>query len=453
MASRLPCDVAGIAAAGALLRSGRVVAFPTETVYGLGANAWNRDAVLDIFRFKGRPLTDPLIVHVPDAEEAGRLFSLSTARGNRLFQLLSSRFWPGPLTIVARAVSALPSEITAGTGFVGVRVPAHAIAQRLLLAARVPVAAPSANRFGHVSPTRASHVLSDLGSCDITVLLGEEDQGAGDGSAPTQGSDSTLVSTSPTSSCEVGIESTVVKISETPSDVSLVVLRLGGVSISKVRAALREDPELKGTLVEVATTHSSSSAAPTTPAAGSSGGPPSLDETPREGGALAPGQLLTHYAPDLRCFLLTSPPALLGSECLSHPESLGVRPETAVLIQTAFASSAAPEAVVESTSCSPFPRICFPFSGLVILDCGGTCVDLQGRVLAYHELAPGGDFAKARAAIFARLRWAESVPGAQAVLLSDPFLVPGSERDDAEALRDRLFRASSGTTVSLQWRA
>jgi tRNA threonylcarbamoyl adenosine modification protein (Sua5/YciO/YrdC/YwlC family) len=168
----LPPTPAGLAAAGAMLRAGRCVGFPTETVYGLGANALSEAAVLNIFAFKGRPLTDPLIVHVPDAAAAGALVLLPPP-ARRVFDALAAAFWPGPLTLVARAVPEIPLKVTAGTGFVGVRVPHHPLAQALLRAAGVPVAAPSANRFGHVSPTRASHVIADLGAHAIGVLMGE----------------------------------------------------------------------------------------------------------------------------------------------------------------------------------------------------------------------------------------------------------------------------------------
>ena len=180
--------------AACALVAGQLVAFPTETVYGLGAHAFDTAAVCRIFEVKGRPRTDPIICHVPTQEAAERLVRLKP-HGIALLRRLSERFWPGPLTIVARACPALPDEITSGTGFVGVRCPDHALALELLTAAGVPVAAPSANRFGHVSPTRAEHVMNDLGAHEIYVLRGAEGE----------------------SCCEVGIESTVVKIDEEAS--------------------------------------------------------------------------------------------------------------------------------------------------------------------------------------------------------------------------------------------
>ena len=148
----LPPTVAGITRAARLLRDGAVVAFPTETVYGLGANAYNENAVRRIFEAKGRPLTDPLIVHVPDTAAALSCVALD-ASGSAVFDSLGKLFWPGGLTLVCPAAKAIPDLITAGTRWVGVRCPSHPLALKLLQLAGVPVAAPSANKFGHVSPT------------------------------------------------------------------------------------------------------------------------------------------------------------------------------------------------------------------------------------------------------------------------------------------------------------
>ena len=246
---------ASVEEAASALVAGQLVAFPTETVYGLGAHAFDTAAVCRIFEVKGRPRTDPIICHVPTLEAAERLVRLQPD-GLALLRLLSAQFWPGPLTIVAPACAELPEEITSGTGFVGVRCvcgpapptsdhtrgprrlrardrtcyslaraalatsvqPSHKLALELLKAAGVPVAAPSANRFGHVSPTlrardgqadlrpisararadlawpwaqvsptRAEHVMADLGAHDIWVLRGQPGEAC----------------------CEVGIESTV----------------------------------------------------------------------------------------------------------------------------------------------------------------------------------------------------------------------------------------------------
>lgn len=161
-----------VSSAASALRDGQLVAFPTETVYGLGAHAFDANACARIFRVKGRPRSDPLIVHVDSALAAEPLVTLGS-EGLALLRRLADAFWPGPLTLVAPANPSLPTEVTAGSGFVGVRCPNHSLALRLLSEARVPVAAPSANRFGHVSPTRAEHVMDDLGESDIFVLRGE----------------------------------------------------------------------------------------------------------------------------------------------------------------------------------------------------------------------------------------------------------------------------------------
>jgi L-threonylcarbamoyladenylate synthase len=131
LAAYLQPNDEGLTRAGELLRAGKCVAFPTETVYGLGANALDSEAVANIFRFKGRPLTDPLIVHVNTTEDALDLVQLGPS-GTIMFRALAAAFWPGPLTIVARAAPCIPPSITAGTGFVGVRSPSHPIARQLI---------------------------------------------------------------------------------------------------------------------------------------------------------------------------------------------------------------------------------------------------------------------------------------------------------------------------------
>jgi L-threonylcarbamoyladenylate synthase len=148
-----------IARAAALLRAGRLVAFPTETVYGLGANALDPSAVARVFEAKGRPDWNPLIVHVPDAESARALVTRWPDAADRLAQ----RFWPGPLTLVLPKRAVVPDAVTAGLGAVALRVPAHPVALAILRAAAVPVAAPSANRSGELSPTSAEHVRKGLG--------------------------------------------------------------------------------------------------------------------------------------------------------------------------------------------------------------------------------------------------------------------------------------------------
>jgi L-threonylcarbamoyladenylate synthase len=158
---------AAVQRAAEALRAGRLVAFPTETVYGLGADATNGRSVAQIFEAKGRPRFNPLIVHVFDLAAAERI-GLFTEKARRL----ADAFWPGPLSLVLhRKLEARLSDlVTAGLDSVALRVPDHPVAQALLRAAAVPIAAPSANRSGHVSPTTAEHVAADLGDVPAMIL-------------------------------------------------------------------------------------------------------------------------------------------------------------------------------------------------------------------------------------------------------------------------------------------
>lgn len=162
-----PATTEAIAAAAEVLAAGGLVAFPTETVYGLGADATNGQAVARIYEAKGRPQFNPLIVHVPDLEAAGLHGELG-----RCARLLAGAFWPGPLTMVVkrREGSGISELVTAGLDSVALRVPVHPVAQALLRAAGLPLAAPSANRSGHVSATTAQHVVEDLGGAVAMVL-------------------------------------------------------------------------------------------------------------------------------------------------------------------------------------------------------------------------------------------------------------------------------------------
>ena len=187
-----------------LLRAGRLVAFPTETVYGLGANALDAAAVLRIFEAKGRPLSSPLIVHVDGIAMARELASEWPAAAEALAQ----RFWPGPLTIVVPKKPIVPDVVTAGLPSVGLRMPAHPLALELLRAAGIPLAAPSANRFTQLSPTTAGHVRAGLGDAVDMVL---------DGGA-----------------CSVGIESTVISlVGGRPK-----ILRAGMISQPEIEAVI-----------------------------------------------------------------------------------------------------------------------------------------------------------------------------------------------------------------------
>lgn len=166
--AQLPDD---LMRAAELLFMGGTVAFPTETVYGLGANALVPEAVARIFEAKQRPAWDPLIVHIAEMAQLSSVARVPHALAERV-EALAQAFWPGPLTLLLPRTAAMPDAVTAGRRLVGVRIPQHPVALALLQAAGVPVAAPSANLFGHTSPTTAEHVLADLGGRIDAVLDG-----------------------------------------------------------------------------------------------------------------------------------------------------------------------------------------------------------------------------------------------------------------------------------------
>lgn len=167
-------DPQGLARAAAVIRAGGLVAFATETVYGLGADATREDAVRKIFEAKGRPSDNPLIVHAADIDMARRYAARWPAAAQRLAEAL----WPGPVTLVVPATAEIPALVTAGLATVGLRVPATEVARQLIRAAGVPLAAPSANRSEHVSPTSAAHVLADLrGRIELVLDSGPTEVG------------------------------------------------------------------------------------------------------------------------------------------------------------------------------------------------------------------------------------------------------------------------------------
>jgi L-threonylcarbamoyladenylate synthase len=237
--------------AAAILRAGGLVALPTETVYGLGAHALDAAAVGRIFEAKQRPAWDPVIVHIADlAMLEGLVCWEGLADGVEVrARRLMEAFWPGPLTLLLQRTAAVPDAVTAGRALVGVRMPAHPVALELIRRAGVPVAAPSANLFGHTSPTTAEHVLEDLdGRIDAVV-----DAGA----------------------TGLGVESTVLDACQSP----MVIYRPGAVTLEQIRAV---------------------------------GGPVAvfesgkLEETPREA-MPSPGVGIRHYAPRARLVLVDAP--------------------------------------------------------------------------------------------------------------------------------------------------
>ena len=175
--------VNAIVRAAAIVRSGGLVAFPTETAYGLGADATNADAVAKIFTVKGRPPTNPLICHIADEEMAKRYATIWPLAASRIAQ----RFWPGPITIVVPKQPTIVDSVTAGLPTVGLRAPAHELTLQLIRVFDGPIAGPSANRSNHVSPTTAQHVRDEFADAIDMILDGGP--------------------------CEVGIESTVLDLS------------------------------------------------------------------------------------------------------------------------------------------------------------------------------------------------------------------------------------------------
>ncbi|HEY0779875.1 MAG TPA: L-threonylcarbamoyladenylate synthase [Gemmatirosa sp.] len=232
-----PAATAALARAAALIRAGRLVAFPTETVYGLGADALNADAVRRIFAAKGRPSFNPVIAHVADVDDARALVTAWPDAADRL----AAAFWPGPLTLVLPKRAHVPDALTAGLPAVALRVPAHPVARALVRAAGGPIAAPSANRYTELSPTTAAHVVRALGARVDLVLDG----------GPTA----------------VGIESTVVDLTgPARGDGPPRLLRPGTLARARLEAAL-------GTELAAA--------------------PRADGDAPR----LAPGMVARHYAP------------------------------------------------------------------------------------------------------------------------------------------------------------
>ena len=244
----LPGDDAAIEKAGAALREGRLVAFPTETVYGLGADATNERAVASIFEAKGRPTFNPLIVHVASIDAAKALVRFTPEA-----EKLAQAFWPGGITLVLPRLGNSPLSllVSAGLDTVAIRVPAHPLAQKLLKAAGCPIAAPSANASGEISPTRAAHVMQSLGHADALSLV--LDGGA----------------------CPLGLESTVIGF---PANGRPTLLRPGAVAREAIEKVL-------GAKLDEA------------------------DVASGEEGRSSPGQLASHYAPNAKLRLNVEKPA------------------------------------------------------------------------------------------------------------------------------------------------
>ena len=241
-------DEASIRRAAALLRAGELVAFPTETVYGLGADALNGEAAARIFAAKGRPADNPLIAHI--AGESG-LAGLIAGEPCTCARKLMRAFWPGPMTLIFPKSPRVPREVTAGLDTVAVRMPSHPVARALISAAQTPIAAPSANRSGRPSPTTAAHVLEDMEGRIPLILDGGP--------------------------CEVGLESTVVDVTGARPR----ILRPGGVTLEMLEGVVGDVDVDEGVLHQLQ--------------AGSQ--------------ARSPGMKYKHYAPKGEVTIVTGPRA------------------------------------------------------------------------------------------------------------------------------------------------
>mmetsp|Transcript_778 Transcript_778/g.2172 ORF Transcript_778/g.2172 Transcript_778/m.2172 type:complete len:590 (+) Transcript_778:106-1875(+) len=399
-ARRVAATPHSLSECGDRLRSGDLVSFPTETVYGLGCHALDPEAVSKVFRAKERPLSDPLIVHVTNTLDAMKLWDASASKTSpndisvegRALNALCDAFWPGPLTIVAKAAPSVPGIVMAGTGYVACRSPSHPVARALIDAAQVPIAAPSANKFGHVSPTRADHVLDDLGAEDVWVVDPSMASEGGEGEAASR-----------EAVCNVGVESTVAKVEMSSEDSGkVVILRHGAVSTTDVRRAL-EKVGLTKQFEVLAVVRS----------------------TGDHVAHVAPGQTIRHYSPDVVSYMISHSRYGQGME-------LGQE-------ETAFLSQA------------------------VVIDFAGRLGALKDYALAYRDLSSEGDSSEAASKVFDALRWAEDVQGAERVYFpeivvsqsasdtarsEDDKTVPVGEEDALTlAVKDRLTRAASGVVI------
>lgn len=416
---------------GQRLRSGSLIAFPTETVYGLGCHALDPIAVQKVFDAKERPLSDPLIVHVTNSIDALELWDASSSSSSsnkgdsplgeqqreiekQALSILTTQFFPGPLTIVARANPTIPQILMANTGYVACRSPSHPIARALINAAQIPIAAPSANKFGHVSPTLASHVYDDLGMEDVWIVdptLGVDKVYNNVEDVAQYGSmdDDTAV-------CQVGVESTVAKIEMNTGSLqqrqqpgstimgSVTILRHGAISSQSIRDALQ-----KANLLQYF--HVSDS----------------VKFTSEKEYNVAPGQTVKHYSPNVPCFMISSSRQQQSKDDKEQTQQQLNEKELDVLSQS------------------------------VIIDYGKRLEQYKKYALAYRDLSSEGNPTIAASHLFETLRWSETIDGARRVFV--PEIVLDKEIDDGKtagdddalilAVKDKLTRAASAVVVSI----
>ena len=416
------CNAEGIRTSGDVLKAGGLVAFPTETVYGLGANALNDLSVKSIFAAKKRPSTDPLIVHILGKGDIYDLYDfedtkLSISKAQLVCEHLAESFWPGPLTIIFKARKSVPLSVTAGSGYVGLRSPKHPIARQLLAAAGLPIAAPSANRFGHVSPTSADHVMKDLGEEDVTILKDDISLSGG---------------------CSVGIESTVCRVSKSGDVVS--ILRCGAVTSEDILAALLMSNiaglDNVAVVIENEKALIKSAASNTINSNIKAESNSEHDET----AAVAPGQMIKHYAPDIPTYIVSA-----------SSRHAGRRDEDLELQPMGDESSDAPSSSSSSSASGTHINVKNAF----IIDYNGQLKHFKEKSSIYYDLSSDGVPEVACNKIFEVLRRAEdpslATPngtgeGVKLVLLPD--LRADAERSEmVRALWERLHRAASGTFV------
>jgi len=440
----IPPTEDGITFGAKLINEGKLVAFPTETVYGLGANALDKQACTSIFVAKGRPMTDPLIVHVSEPSQAA---SLTAIDGSTLdmFNQLAAEFWPGPLTIIVKAADCIPPEVTANTGFVGIRCPNHPLALTFLSTCNLPVAAPSANLFGHVSPTLAQHVLDDLGSKGVRVLDGD--------------------SVHSSHTCLHGIESTVVKLGDASdgNKKQIMILRQGAISQAQLeriagskvteeawsvvalqRQVLMESP--KATTAPATDTDNNAAKLSASSTA------PTLQGIEQSQGEVAPGQALTHYAPYIPCYAVAS--------CRSNSSVLHN------FNNEESSQSLKITAALERYNNRTLNISMDDLKSVVILDFLGQLVEYSPHCLAYRDLSSTGDASDAARKLFASLRWAELQENANQVYVAPIISPPGASFEECDGngggvavseskydlflgLSDRIFRATSGASISI----
>lgn len=474
VARRVSASLDSLKECGERLRSGHLVSFPTETVYGLGCHALDAQAVSKVYAAKERPYTDPLIVHVCESSQALHLWDVTSGRDNcgssynnekeererlHILNLLCRTFWPGPLTIVAPAnVDRVPQVVMANTSYVAVRYPSHPIAQSLIRLAGVPIAAPSANKFGHVSPTRPDHVLCDLGMEDVWVIdpaLGDS-EGHYDSIQNYTGmtGEEDILSSSLARICHVGVESTVVRVNFATRTIEL--LRHGAISQADLESCLADDSDLHFThqskMLENGATTSTTSNNGTYSTLNVSKYIV-IDNTDKkilksktkvneedvsnvyDDDALhvpqvAPGQAIRHYSPNVLSYMISPHrySALLAAKDDTPPSLSLTEKEITQLSKS------------------------------VIIDFGGKLKSLQSYCLDYQDLSVAGDAKEGASRIFEVLRWSERIDGAERVyfpqlpslsMQGQELLIGDSQESSGLlfALKDKLKRAASGIVV------